>query len=679
MLVCPQCSHPSPAAPPAGVDECSSCGAVRVWPQLESPEHAAITDADLQAQLRRAVLRHGVLPWTVSMLVAGRDDRRRIYARACWTVERRMATLRIQAAAPSGQQKTAELPDPDAPDIWANDPETIRRQTQCVCRCPPCRGTGEMDCPQCGGSNRMICRACHGRGHLQREDRVIVRGSNSTDQTATVSRTEQCLPCRGTGNVECDACRNGKVECSQCEGFKRVEAWIEVSVERMAQVRVAADFNVEAMHAAVADCDDFATPAERLPAELIADTGLHPPDALPGCPASLQVVFDARTDRVRAVRVQQLCTRVVRLNLATRLQREVVEFAGRPARLVSGSIRALAQRAWLSLGAGLGAMVLGFAAVAWYVGRSPWFAVHGRAGTLAGLVAVAGGLVAALVLGITLPNLRRSMLRWMAPLIGLLLTIALLVEVWRSAAPSSVGVRAAIERGDLDDAEQELEALVKLERDAGVAELRAELTAARGQQADRERLARLHDTDGFEQAGEILHERWHDPSLRDEQLAEHVGRARIAIDEAWANAEAESLDALAVDVSELDATLAAEATTLAKLLAIRATIGREEFEAAGTELAAIRKSDATADQRSTVELELREAIATTARKHYALGLDESRPDADRVASLGEFESLAALHETITGELPSEVDRAHATAIAAKLKKAIDRKTKRKLE
>jgi hypothetical protein len=644
-----------------------------VWPRIEGEEHGAISDAELHVRLKRAVLRYGVMPWTVPMLLAGREDRRRIYTRSCWTIERRVATPRMLAAARSDKDKISAVPPDPAIDIWASDPESVRQQTQCVLQCPPCRGTGEITCPKCRGTNRIECRACRGRGQLEREDQVVIRGSDLNHHTATVKRTEQCLPCRATGQVECDACDNGKVACSLCEGSTCVEAWIEVSVERMGQVRVASDFDVEAMHPEVANSNDFATPAERLPAELIADTGWQTPDGFTQVPVALRFLLDPQQDRARAVRVQQLCASAVLVSIATRLQREVVELAGRPPQLVSGSMRALSQRAWLGYGAGIGAIVLGLGGVGYYLERSAWFAAHGRAGTLLGLLSLAGGLLGGFVLGATLPDARRSWLRWVAPLAGLLLTIALSVQVWGSIEPDVLTARAAIERGELERAEEELEALAELGRDAGVAEVRDELAAARGQQADRERVVRLHAAEELEAAAKILRdERWYDPALLDEQIADHARRARAAIDEAWAKSDVERFDEIVAALHGLDDALNSEAKLLAKLLAIRAAVQRQELETARKQLAAISKTDATADRRSIVETELRDAIATAARRDYALGLDEARPDEDRLASLVEFEVLVELHETLTGELPSEVDRDLAAAAAKKLGKSIEK-------
>jgi hypothetical protein len=672
MPICPHCSRSSPVEAAAGVDECPSCGKTRVWPRIEGEEHGAISEAELHAQLKRAVLRYGVMPWTVPMLVAGREDLRRIYTRSCWTIERRVATPRMLAAARSDKDKISAVPPDPAIDIWASDPESVRQQTLCVLQCPPCRGTGEITCPKCRGSNRIECRACRGRGQLEREDQVIIRGSDLSNHTATVKRTEQCSACRGTGQAECDACNNGTVECLLCGGSTCVEAWIEVSVERMGQVRVASDFDVEAMHPEVSNSNDFATPAERLPAELIADTGWQTPDGFTQVPVALRFLLDPQQDRVRAVRVQQLCASVALVSIATRLQREVVELAGRPPQLVSGSMRALRQRAWLGYGAGIGAIVLGLGVVGYYLERSAWFAAHGRAGTLLGLLIVAGGLLGGFVLGATLPDLRRSWLRWSAPLAGWLMTIALSVQVWGSIEPDVLTARAAIERGELERAEEELEALAELGRDAGVAEVRDELAAARGQQADRERVVRLQAAEELVAAARILRERWYDPAVRDEQIAEHAGRVRVAIDEAWAKSDVERFDEIVAALHGLDDALNSEAKLLAKLLAIRAAIQRQELAAARTKLAAISKTDATAVQRALVETELRDAIATAARRDYALGLDEARSDEDRLASLVSFEALVELHETITGELPSEVDRDLAAAAAKKLGKSIEK-------
>jgi hypothetical protein len=678
MPTCPRCSSSSASEDPVGVDACPSCGATRVWPQLESAGQPSISVVELQTQLQRSVLRYGVLPWTLPMLIEGQQDLRRIYTRSCWTIERRAATLRLLAAMRNQASSLAALPDPSAIDLWANEPEPVRRQTLCVSRCPPCGGSGRMACPVCRGSNRVTCGGCGGRGQLQREDRIVLDGSGSTSTTGVVQRTEQCLQCGATGKVACDSCDNGTVECMQCDGSSFVEAWIELSVQRMRQVRVEADFDVETMHAGVSNSDDFETPAERLPAQPIADTGWQTPDAITSCPEALRVLLDTRTDRVREVRIQQLRAHGVLLNLATRLGRDVVELTGRPPRLVSGPMLALRKRAWLSLGLGLTTIAVGLAAVGHYFGRSPWFAEHGRGGTLVVLAVLAGGLLGVFVLGATLPNSRRSALRWAAPLAGLLLTLAVAVGVWRSSEPDLLTARAAIEHGDLDRAERELEALTELGRDpAGIAEVRHELDAAYGHAADRERMIRLDAVEELEKVAAILRESWYDAALRDEQIEDFSRRARAEIDAAWTESRANALDDLVAALRGLDDPLASQAKTLAKLLGLRTAIGEEQFEAVRRKLDAIAKTDATADERSIVEAQLRDAVAAAARRHYALGLDVERRDADRVASLDRFEALAKLHEKLTGEPPSEVDREHAAVLAKQLAKAIEQASKRK--
>jgi hypothetical protein len=571
-----------------------------------------ISDGDLRAQLERAMARHGVIRWTVPQLIGGREDVRRIYVRACWNIERRISNLRMLAAARTEGQEIAAVPDPDAIDIWASEPEPIRRQTECLCRCPPCRGTGRTNCPTCGGSGRVTCDACGGRGQIDREDRIVMRGSDSERKTATVKRTEQCLRCRATGKAECDSCDNGKVTCGNCQGSTIVEAWVEVSIERMGQVRVEADFDVEAMHEAIANPKDFDTPVDELPAELLADTGWQSPDAFPDCPAVLRSSLDPRMDRLRAVRAQQFEVRTARVVVSTRLGREQVEFAGRPPQLVSGPIRTLQRRAWLGLATGTAGILFGLGAVVYYLARSPWFAAHGRAELLGATMVLASALLGVFMLGVTLPDLRRSFVRWATPLVGSGLAIAMILEIWQSAEPDVAAALAAIERGELERAEEELAALGDLGRDAEADEVRSELKAARGRAADRDRVARLEAAEAFDEAAEILHEPWFDRALRDEQVAAHVDRARATIDEAWKQSRAETLDEIVPTLVGFDNALVSEANTLAKLLAVRAKIGRGELEAARNELANIAETDATADERSSIETELDQAVAAAA-------------------------------------------------------------------
>jgi hypothetical protein len=399
---------------------------------------------------------------------------------------------------------------------------------------------------------------------------------------------------------------------------------------------------------------------------------LQLPDAFPSCPKPLRSLLDARTDRLRGVRAQQLRAPGIKLHAVTAFRHEEVELVGRPPQLVSGPINLLRQRAGLSAGLGALTLVVGLLAVGYYVQRSTWFGEYGQAELLAALVVLDGIFVVALVLGATL---RRSLLRWAAPLIGLLLTSYAFAEVWRTAAPSVTEARDAIARGDLHRAQRELSALATLGHDEGLAELEYELDDARGRAADRDRVGRFAATDDLRAAAAVIRETWYDPTQRDEQIEVHIERARAVMTDAWTNTRPASLGEVIAALEGIDKTVTQQAKTLAELLAIRALIADVELETAHARLQAVTVTHLVHEQNASVELELIEAIATAARSHYAIGLDDKRSNEDRAASLTRFEALVALHESITGEIPSEVDRSLAAELGKKLGKAIEQAKK----
>ena len=81
-----------------------------------------------------------------------------------------------------------------------------------------------MVCPDCGGKKVAKCPQCKGKGTRTFIDWGGGRAAGKGG-AAAMSKTEQCITCRGTGwlDTACPKCRgNGYVLCPLCEGKKEV-------------------------------------------------------------------------------------------------------------------------------------------------------------------------------------------------------------------------------------------------------------------------------------------------------------------------------------------------------------------------------------------------------------------------------------------------------------------------
>lgn len=83
----------------------------------------------------------------------------------------------------------------------------------------PCAIYKMRPCPGCTGSF-LQCSNCHGRGLIG----LLRENGTRPDCNACVGtgRMTQCLTCRGSGRVRCEACRGGQV-CEGCRGTRRVD------------------------------------------------------------------------------------------------------------------------------------------------------------------------------------------------------------------------------------------------------------------------------------------------------------------------------------------------------------------------------------------------------------------------------------------------------------------------
>lgn len=81
--------------------------------------------------------------------------------------------------------------------------------------CPRCKASGKLDCwvESCTEGTKT-CKSCQGRGRKSRSG-ITVSGK-------TFSKKLLCLPCQGTGRVDCRACRDGTDTCAKCRGKGRL-------------------------------------------------------------------------------------------------------------------------------------------------------------------------------------------------------------------------------------------------------------------------------------------------------------------------------------------------------------------------------------------------------------------------------------------------------------------------
>jgi len=113
--------------------------------------------------------------------------------------------------------------------------------------CSRCDGSGKTTCEMCRGSTMVTCSkgffssGCGGSGQVEitRERKVLrdldcygrpMVGSDGS-QYRTVKEVigmKNCSECHGSGQVKCQKCNSGLVQCARCEGKRKLIRYISV-------------------------------------------------------------------------------------------------------------------------------------------------------------------------------------------------------------------------------------------------------------------------------------------------------------------------------------------------------------------------------------------------------------------------------------------------------------------
>lgn len=94
--------------------------------------------------------------------------------------------------------------------------------------CGSCSGSGEVECDFCNGSGEVPCESCDATGGI---DCDTCDGSGTDPDSED---DDECSDCNGAGNrtcwscggneiVDCFECRNGFVNCEECDGTGEIE------------------------------------------------------------------------------------------------------------------------------------------------------------------------------------------------------------------------------------------------------------------------------------------------------------------------------------------------------------------------------------------------------------------------------------------------------------------------
>lgn len=141
-------------------------------------------------------------------------------------------------------------------DVWTQDyplgldfqehERTIQiAETRERITCDRCEGSGKTTCDKCEGSALVTCgkgffsSGCGGSGQVDvtrdvREWRThdsfgvpIVRGGEWRTRKEVIG-TKNCSECHGSGQVKCQKCNNGLVQCERCEGKRKLIRYTSV-------------------------------------------------------------------------------------------------------------------------------------------------------------------------------------------------------------------------------------------------------------------------------------------------------------------------------------------------------------------------------------------------------------------------------------------------------------------
>lgn len=93
-------------------------------------------------------------------------------------------------------------------------------------RCPDCKGDKRVTCGKCQGGGKVACTWCSGSGYQGCSNcggsggRMVTRTSTNADGTnATVTESESCMSCGGSGRSRCMPCLgSGRETCHTCGG-----------------------------------------------------------------------------------------------------------------------------------------------------------------------------------------------------------------------------------------------------------------------------------------------------------------------------------------------------------------------------------------------------------------------------------------------------------------------------
>jgi len=138
----------------------------------------------------------------------------------------------VDSASRRGQAAGTD-PDPQwiSPSSSINISETEQHQCQSenpdemLVDCPVCKGSGYVMCPKCKGTKVADCPQCNGRGIRTLVD-FGVGSFNKKGALGAMTKSEQCITCRGTGKLDdslCPQCDgNGVVDCPLCKGEQKI-------------------------------------------------------------------------------------------------------------------------------------------------------------------------------------------------------------------------------------------------------------------------------------------------------------------------------------------------------------------------------------------------------------------------------------------------------------------------
>jgi hypothetical protein len=91
--------------------------------------------------------------------------------------------------------------------------------------CYECDGGGSQDCGECEGSGNNSCDNCYGEGNFECSE---CEGNaeidcSTCDGEGKDDEGEDCSDCDGSCKTECKDCKDGKIECDNCNGDGELE------------------------------------------------------------------------------------------------------------------------------------------------------------------------------------------------------------------------------------------------------------------------------------------------------------------------------------------------------------------------------------------------------------------------------------------------------------------------